>query len=113
MLNLRDSQRVHVGCASLGVGEVHSLADSKLLTRSCYMMRHQLFRSSIVDGTRVQLKLPEDHPAYSLDGQQGVVLRCLGCSDDSELTDVVDYLVKIDGDESIIVVSSEWIKRPK
>jgi len=77
------------------------------------MMRHQLFRSSIVDGTRVQLKLPEDHPAYSFTGRQAVVLRCLGCSDDSDLTDVVDYLVKVDGNESIVVVSSEWINRPE
>jgi len=73
-------------------------------------MRNQLFRSSILDGTRVELELPEEHPAFDLHGMTAVVLRCLGCSDDAELSEVVDYLVKIDGDESIIVVSSDWVK---
>ncbi|WP_342825217.1 hypothetical protein [Candidatus Lucifugimonas marina] len=73
------------------------------------MMRNQLFRSSIVDGTRVELELPEKHPADGLHGKSAIVLRCLGCSDDAELSDAVDYLVKIDGDDSIIVVSSDWI----
>lgn len=75
------------------------------------MMRNQLFRSSILDGTRVELDLPEEHPAYGLHGMKAVVLRCLGCSDEAELSEVVDYLVKIDGDDSIIVVSSDWIVR--
>jgi len=75
------------------------------------MMRNQLFRSSILDGTRVELGLPEEHPAYDLHGSKAVVLRCLGCSDEAELSEVVDYLVKIDGDDSIIVVSSDWILR--
>jgi len=38
-----------------------------------------------------------------------VVLRCLGCADEESMPDVVDYLVKIDGNDSIILVSSEWI----
>ena len=75
------------------------------------MMRNQLFRSSILDGTRVELNLPDEPPAAGLHGMSAVVLRCLGCSDEAELSDVVDYLVKIDGDDSIIVVSSEWILR--
>lgn len=73
------------------------------------MMRHQLFRTSISDGTRVELELPEEHPAYELHGMAGVVLRCLGCSEEDFAPEVVDYLVKIDGNDSIIVVSSDWI----
>jgi hypothetical protein len=72
------------------------------------MMRNQ-FRSSILDGTRVELELPVEHPAYNLHGSTAVVLRCLGCSEQETMPEVVDYLVKIDGDDSIIVVSSEWI----
>jgi hypothetical protein len=72
------------------------------------MMRNQ-FRSSIQAGTRVELNLPAEHPAYAIHGLTAVVLRCLGCCDEETMPEVADYLVKIDGDESIIVVSSEWI----
>ena len=72
------------------------------------MMRNR-FRSSIVDGTRVELTLPVEHPAFDLHGMSAVVLRCLGCADEESMPDVVDYLVKIDGNDSIILVSSEWI----
>ena len=72
------------------------------------MMRNQ-FRSSILDGTRVELTLPVEHPAFALHGMSAVVLRCLGCSDEESMPEVVDYLVKIDGNDSIILVSSEWI----
>ncbi len=72
------------------------------------MMRNQ-FRSSILDGTRVELELPAAHPAYNLHGSTAVVLRCLGCSEEETMPEVVDYLVKVDGDDSIIVVSSDWI----
>jgi hypothetical protein len=72
------------------------------------MMRNR-FRSSIIDGTRVELTLPVEHPAFDLHGMSAVVLRCLGCADEESMPDVVDYLVKIDGNDSIILVSSEWI----
>ena len=72
------------------------------------MMRNQ-FRSSILDGTRVELTLPSEHPAFDLHGMSAVVLRCLGCSDEDSMPEVVDYLVKIDGNDSIILVSSEWV----
>jgi hypothetical protein len=72
------------------------------------MMRNR-FRSSILDGTRVELTLPVEHPAFDLHGMSAVVLRCLGCVDEESMPDVVDYLVKIDGNDSIILVSSEWI----
>ncbi len=72
------------------------------------MMRNQ-FRSSILDGTRVELRLPSDHPAFDLHGMSAVVLRCLGCADEDSMPDVVDYLVKIDSNDSIILVSSDWI----
>ena len=72
------------------------------------MMRNR-FRSSILDGTRVELTLPVEHPAFDLHGMSAVVLRCLGCADEGNMPDVVDYLVKIDGNDSIILVSSDWI----
>ena len=71
------------------------------------MMRNQ-FRSSILDGTRVELRLPSEHAAFDLHGMSAIVLRCLGCADEDSMPDVVDYLVKIDGNDSIILVSSDW-----
>ena len=64
------------------------------------MMRNR-FRSSIIDGTRVELTLPVEHPSFDLHGMSAVVLRCLGCADEESMPYVVDYLVKIDGNDSI------------
>ena len=67
------------------------------------------FRSSIADGTRVELSLPEGHIAYELDGKSALVLRCMGCLDEERRPETIDYMLKVDGSDSIIVVPAGWI----
>ena len=70
------------------------------------------FRSSISDGTRVELALPVGHEAYDLNGKSALVLRCMGCFDEERTPDTIDYMVRVDGASSIIVIPATWIVEP-
>jgi len=55
------------------------------------------------------LSLPAGQRASHLDGKFAVVLRCLGCAEEERTPETVDYMVKVDGSDGIIIVPAAWI----